>query len=173
MNNANDYIAGMLRQIGITEYENLAPNRWAIQLPLDSSETEDFTVEIYIKDGWVSLTSMVMKNLRGSKLPQFYELLFQLSHYLNGFKLGMTADGEYISLQAEVSAKHLDFIGLNNILLQFGSFYLNYYPKIIEIADQFRLKFRKGVQKRRDVDDMWKKLIGNSNVAQLPKSTGR
>ena len=173
MSNANKYITGLLGRLRIVDFDNSEPNRWIFHDSGEGDDAEEFTIEIYQSDGWVTFTSVIMINLQGGKLAQFYEALFRLNHYLNGFKLGVTTNGDYITLQTDMNIAHLDLVQLKNTLLQFRAFYSQYYSSIVEFAQELGLKFRKSTRKPSAADIMWNRLIKGRDSTALVKRTDR
>jgi hypothetical protein len=160
-------VENFLRQLGLTEYEIPEPNRWLVTVPLNTNEVENFELDIYQTDGWISFTSVAMENLSGTNLVHYYELLFRLNSFLNGLKITVDLNGAYIALQTESDVTDFDLEHLRNIIQRFSIFYSEWFPRLIEIAQEYGLKFRKPSKKQSMVDKMLQKLIASELLSQI------
>lgn len=164
----NDYL-NKLAQAGYVSYREFPEsNRWLISIKLvGSAEVEEFVVEIFLMDDWISFTSLVLTNLEGENISSFYEFLFRMSSYLNGFKFGITPDGEFITIQTELNNRNLNIDSFFDTLKWFSTFYIQWYPVILDSAYKLHLKFRKA--QNRTVDDLMGELIGVgfNNISQI------
>lgn len=160
-------IDNFLRQLGLSEYEVPEPNRWPVTIPVNTDEVENFVLDIYLTDGWISFTSVAMENLSGSNLVSYYELLFRLNSFLNGLKFTVDLNGSYIALQAESDITDFDLDHLRNVIQRFMFFYTEWFPRLVEIADENGLKFRNLTKKQTMVDKMLQKLIASELLSQV------
>lgn len=157
-----------LGKAGFIRYEEASEsNRWFVYIPLRDADVEEFILEIFLMDKWVSFTSVIMNNLQGENLPHFYEFLFRFSSYLNGFKFGVTPNGEFITIQTEQNVRDLNRESFIETLKWFNSFYLEWYPVLVNSAKKLNLRFRKGTNSK--VDTLMYELIGNdiNNIPQI------
>jgi hypothetical protein len=168
-------VENFLRQLGLAEYEIPEPNRWLVTVPVNSPEVESFELDIYQTNGWISFTSVAMENLSGENLVNYYELLFRLNSFLNGMKFAVDLNGAYIALQTEEEVTDFDLEHLQNIIQRFSFFYSEWFPRLVEIARENGLKFRKSSRKQTEVDKMLQTLIASELLSQgnlaLPRDT--
>lgn len=162
MNKTAQKISEFLKDSGLNRFERLDPSRWVVSVSCDAPEVERFVVDIYLMDNWISFTSIVITNLRGEKLAEFYELLFRLNYYLNGLKFAISTDGGVITLQLELDdAQDLNFERFQSIFRGFTLFYWEWYPKLVQAAVELKLKFRQ-TQEKTWIDGMLGSLTNSS-----------
>ena len=150
-----------LKRLGFRDYEKPEPNRWVVQVPIDTPDLEEFTIDIFLSDGWLSLTSIIMENLTGNNLVHFYELLFRINHFFNDLKMSIDMEGTYLAIQLEISIFDIDTERLHQVFHHFATFYVYWFPKLMEIIDNYDLKFRTPTKRKRIADKMLQKINVN------------
>ncbi|PSR16885.1 hypothetical protein C8255_15560 [filamentous cyanobacterium CCP3] len=165
-----DYLDKLNRQSRIELKKHPEQDRWLITIPVGSQNIEGFSIEIFLEDPWVSFSSLIMKNLQGQKVSDFYEAIALLSSYLNSLKISIDPENDYIVLQHDV-----DLDSLNNqkeqyirkIFNLFYEFFEKYYPDLIKLATNLSLQYRTEHSRKSEASDFVKHMIGDSSRTSL------
>lgn len=166
-------VSNILKRIsvnkGIKLKKHPSQDRWLVTIAVNSPEFESFNIEIYLEKDWISFNSPLMRNVIGNGTAVFYETVALLSSYLNGLKISLDPENDFIALKSEI-----DLSGLNNsqkeeaiqkMLKASYSFFVEYYSDIIKVAKKLNLSYKTGQVEKSQASWFVKEMLDSTSAS--------
>jgi len=151
--------------------------QWRINIDIASmfekAPVENFNIDVLLMNDSISFSSILFRNISGTKARQFYELLLRYSSYLNELKFAVTPDGRYVTIQAEADLSGLNQDLFFRLFTRFIKFYNYTYPVLIDTLEALDL----GIKRKGDklIDSHLDRMIDStmmdstSDIGFLPR----